>query len=85
MRMRRGGQRMEEHLIRELRRRFRQTPPAQRISEIREFMSKSPVNKRLMKKAFPELYREAISSASRFSGGGPSEPNQPVELFAKPR
>lgn len=76
---------MEEHLIREIARRFRRTPASKRIAEVREFMSRSAANRKLIEKAFPEFYREAMSPVRRASAGSSSEPAHRVELFAKPR
>lgn len=76
---------MEKHLIQEIRRRFKRLPAPRRASEIKQFMSKSPSNKELIRKVPPDLYREAVSSAGSSSGGELSESNQPVELCAKPR
>lgn len=76
---------MEKHLIEEIRRRFRRMPVSQRTFKIRQFMAKSAVNEKLVKKAFPALYRQIISSPEDFSAGGSSESTQPFELYAKPR
>ena len=75
---------MEKHLIQEIRRRFKGTPAAERVSEIREFMGRSETNRKLIAKAFPELYREAIHSVRPSSAFSSSELTQPVELSAKP-
>lgn len=76
---------MEKHLIQEIRRRFRRMPTSQRTLKIRRFMANSPMNEKLVKKAFPTLYREVTSSLEDFSDGGSSESVHPVELCAKPR
>ncbi len=81
-----GSSLVEEHLIREIGRRFKRTPARQRVAEVRAFMGKSNANRKLIKKAFPELYQEATSSAHQdFSAAALSEPNRRVELYAKPR
>ena len=76
---------MEKHLIQEIRRRFKRTPSGQRIAEIREFMARSDANRKLIKKAFPDLYQEAASPAIRSVGASSSGLIPPVELCAKPR
>ena len=52
---------MEQHLIKEIARRFRRMPEAKRIAEVREFISRSEARRALVEKAFPELYREATA------------------------
>ena len=76
---------MEKHLIQEIKRRFKRTPSAKRVAEIKEFMAKSEVNQQLVKKAFPDLYQEAVSPVVPSSAVSSSEPIQHVELCAKPR
>lgn len=56
---------MEEHLIREIRRRFMRLPKSRRVSEIKAFLSESSVNRRLIKKAFPDFAQEVESSRTR--------------------
>jgi hypothetical protein len=74
---------MEEHLVQEIGRRFRRTPKAKRIVELREFMRRSDAHRDLIRKAFPDLYEEAQSNRSS-SGGGLSGRPPHVELCAKP-
>ncbi len=76
---------MEEHLIREIGRRFKRTPASERITEIKEFMGKSDAHRKLIKEAFPEFYREATSPVRRRSATASSELRHPVGLSAKPR
>ena len=51
---------MEEDLIKEIRRRLERTPASQRVAEIREFVGRSEAHRKLVEKAFPNLYREAV-------------------------
>jgi hypothetical protein len=74
---------MEEHLVQEIARRFKRTPASRRIVEVKEFIGRSSAHRDLIKKVFPDLYREVQGSPS--SGGGLSEPHQPAELCAKPQ
>jgi hypothetical protein len=76
---------MEEHLIKEIGRRFRRMSAARRIAEVREFMSRSEARRALIEKAFPELYREATPAAPRPSAVSSSRSARPVEPCAKPR
>jgi len=76
---------MEEHLIKELARRFRRTPASKRIAQIREFAGRSDHHRKLIEKAFPELYKEATSPERKASAFSSSESAQTVELCAKPR
>jgi hypothetical protein len=76
---------MEEHLIKEIGRRFERMPVAKRIAEVREFISRSQARRALVEKAFPELYREATAPAPRPSAVASSESARPVELCAKRR
>jgi hypothetical protein len=76
---------MEEHLIKEIIRRFKRMPASQRVSKVRELISRSPDYRKVIQRAFPELYQEAESDPQRVSGAGLSERAQPVELCAKPR
>ena len=57
---------MEEHLIREIRRRFMRLPKSRRVSEIKAFLSESSVNRKLIKKAFPDFAQEVESSRTRY-------------------
>jgi hypothetical protein len=75
---------MEEHLIREIVRRFKRMPASRRVSKIRDLISKSPDHRKVIKRDFPELYQEVESNPERVSGGGLSEQAQPYELCAKP-
>ncbi len=81
----RGHTEMEKHLIQEIKRRFKRTPASRRVTELREFMERSDANRKLIRKAFPDLYQEATSPEFRSSAVSSSEPVQPVELCAKPR
>src|SRR5437764_5901972 len=74
---------MEEHLIKEIRRRLKRTPASQRVAEIKEFIGRSEAHRKLVEKTFPDLYREATSR--RTSEVSSSAPNHRVELGAKPR
>jgi hypothetical protein len=76
---------MEEHLIKEIARRFRRMPASKRIAEVREFMGRSAAHRELIEKAFPELHREATSPIPRPSAVSSSESARPIELCAKPR
>ena len=76
---------MEEHLIKEVGRRFRRMRAAKRIVEVRQFMGKSEARRELMEKMFPELYQEAITPTPRPSGASSSESTRSVELPARPR
>jgi hypothetical protein len=76
---------MEEHLIKEIARRFRRMPEAKRVAEVREFMRRSEARRALVEKAFPELYREATVAIPRPSAVASSQSARPVELCAKPR
>ena len=76
---------MEEHLIREVSRRFRRMPRSERVKKIRQFMGHSQTNKRVVQKLFPELYQEVVANDRASSAGELSELAQPVELYVKPR
>jgi hypothetical protein len=76
---------MESHLIKEIERRFKRLPASKRVSEVKEFMARSETNRRLVQKAFPGLYKEAISSRQEDAAFSRSEPDRPFELCAKPR
>jgi predicted DNA-binding transcriptional regulator AlpA len=73
---------MEEHLIREIRRRFRRLPASRRVSELREFMAQSEINRKIIEKEFPKFYREAMTG-NRTSAFSSSESNHSFELCAK--
>jgi hypothetical protein len=75
---------MEEHLIKEVIRRYKRMPVSLRVSKIKELISKSPDHRKVIQRDFPELYREAESNPDRVSGGGLSEQAQTFELCAKP-
>jgi hypothetical protein len=74
---------MEEYLVQEIARRFKRTPRAKRIAEVKEFMNKSAANRQLIKKSFPDLYAEA-QGPNRSSSGGVSQLIQHFGLYAKP-
>jgi hypothetical protein len=75
---------MEEHLIREIVRRFKRMPASRRVSKIRELISKSQDHRKVIQRDFPELYQEVESNPQQVSGGGLSGQAPPVELCAKP-
>jgi hypothetical protein len=58
---------MEEHLIKEIARRFERMPAAKRIAEVREFIRRSEACRGLVQKAFPELYGNATAPIPRHS------------------
>jgi hypothetical protein len=64
---------MEEHLIKEIGRRFARMPPSKRIAEVRDFMRTPAARRELIEKAFPELYREATSPIPRPSAVSSSQ------------
>jgi hypothetical protein len=68
---------MEEHLIKEIARRFRRIPAPRRFAEVRDFMGRSAAHRELVEKAFPELYREAASPIPRPSAVSASESARP--------
>jgi len=74
---------MEEHLIKEIARRYKRMPASKRVSKVRELISRSPDHRKIIERVFPQLYQEATNSR-RVSEAGLSERGQPVELCAKP-
>jgi len=76
---------MENHLVREIIRRLERLPLSKRAASVREFIAKSSVNAKLVKRASPKLYREATSYSEDFSVRESSESSRPYELCAKPR
>ncbi len=76
---------MEEHLIREVSRRFKLMPKSKRLKKIRQFIATSQTNRGVVQKLFPELYQEVEPNDRASSAGELSESSQPVELCVKPR